>query len=128
MNVNLLRGPLVFLFTATLISGCSTISKTTDTVTGWFGFGKSRAVQPAPLPQITEKRQLPKAWSASASEAGRGAFSPVLDGNALYVAGESGRVARINIQNGNEMWHTDIGKKLSAGVGAGGNLVLVGGL
>ncbi len=128
MNVNLLRGPLVFLFTATLISGCSTISETTDTVTGWFGFGKSRAVQPAPLPQITEKRQLPKAWSASASEAGRGAFSPVLDGNALYVAGESGRVARINIQNGNEMWHTDIGKKLSAGVGAGGNLVLVGGL
>lgn len=123
-----MRVPVALLISAALLGGCSVFSKTTDAVTGWFGFGKPRAAQPAPLPQISEKRQLSKAWSASASEAGKGVFSPAMDGNALYVAGESGRVIRLNFQNGSEMWRADVGKKLSAGVGAGGNLVLVGGL
>lgn len=128
MSRNLLRAPIALLLAVALLGGCSAISKTTDTVTGWFGFGKPRAAQPSPLPQITEKRQLAKAWTASSDAAGRGTFAPALDGDAIFVAGESGRVARLNIQNGNEAWRMDTGKKLSAGVGTGSGLVLVGSL
>jgi outer membrane protein assembly factor BamB len=128
MNKNLLRVSIAALLSASLLGGCSTISKTTDTVTGWFGFGKTRAAQPAPLPEITQKRQLAKAWTASAGEAGRGMFAPAAEADAVYAAGESGRVVRLNLQNGSETWRAETGKKLSAGVGAGAGLVLVGGL
>ena len=128
MNANLLRAPIALLLAASFISGCSVLSKTTDTVGGWFGIGKPRAAQPAPLPQFAEKRQLSRAWAASASEAGRGVFSPAADGNAVFVAGESGRVERLDLQNGSEVWRVDTGKKLSAGVGIGAGLVLVGGI
>ena len=117
-----MRTPIALLLATSLLGGCGV----TDKVTGWFGFGKNRAVQPAPLPQIAEKRQLSKAWSASAGEAGRGVFAPAQLGDALFVAGESGRVARLNINNGTESWRIDTGKKLSVGVGAGAGLVLVG--
>lgn len=128
MNKNLLRVSIALLLSAGLLGGCSTISKTTDTVAGWLSFGKSRAAKPAPLPEITQKRQLSKAWTASASEAGRGMFAPAVEGDAVYAAGESGRVVRLNLQNGSETWRADTGKKLSSGVGAGAGLVLVGGL
>lgn len=124
----LLHVSAVALLSAGLLGGCNMVSKTTDTVGGWFGIGKNRAAQPAPLPQITEKRQLSKAWTASAGDGGRGMFSPVLEGDAVFAAGEAGRVVRLNLQNGGEIWRADTGKKLSAGVGAGAGLVLAGGL
>lgn len=128
MNKNLFRVSLVALMAAGLLGGCSTLSKTTDTVAGWFSFGKTRAAQPAPLVEFAPKRQMSRAWTASAGEAGRGVFAPAVDGGAVYAAGESGRVVRINLQNGSETWRVDTGKKLSAGVGVGSGMVLVGGL
>ena len=128
MNKNLLRVSLVALTAAGLLGGCSTLNKTTDTVAGWFSFGKSRAAQPAPLVEFAPKRQMSRAWAASAGEAGRGVFAPAVDGGAVYAAGESGRVVRINLQNGSETWRVDTGKKLAAGVGVGSGMVLVGGL
>jgi outer membrane protein assembly factor BamB len=128
MNSNLLRVSLVALLAAALLGGCSTISSTTDTVAGWFGIGKKRLAQPAPLTEFAPKRQLSKVWSTSPGEAGRGVFAPAVQGEVVYAAAESGRVVRINLQNGSETWRVDTGKKLSAGVGAGGGLVLVGGL
>ena len=128
MNKTLLRASLVALLSVGLLGGCSTISKTTDTVAGWFSFGKKRVAQPAPLPDFAQKRQLSRAWGASASEAGNGSFVPAGDGNAVFAAGESGRVVRLNLQNGNETWQADTGRKLTSGVGLGAGLVLVGGL
>ncbi len=128
MNSKLLRVSLVVLMSAGLLGGCSTLSRTTDTVAGWFGFGKKRAAQPAPLTEFTPKRQMSRAWAASAGEAGRGVFAPAVDGGAVYAAGESGRVVRINLQNGSEAWRMDTGRKLSAGVGVGSGLVVAGGL
>lgn len=128
MNSKLLRASLVLLMSASLLGGCSAISKTTDTVGGWFGFGKKRAAQPAPLTEFVQKAGLSRAWTASAGEAGRGLFMPAVDGDAVYAAGESGRVVRLNLQNGNELWRVDAGRKLATGAGAGAGLVLVGGL
>ncbi|MEW6132396.1 MAG: outer membrane protein assembly factor BamB [Pseudomonadota bacterium] len=128
MNSKPLRALFVLLMSAGLLGGCSAIGKTTDTVGGWFGFGKKRAAQPAPLTEFVQKAGLSRAWTASAGEAGRGLFMPAVDGNAVYAAGESGRVVRLGLQNGNEAWRVDTGRKLAAGVGAGAGLVLVGGL
>lgn len=128
MTVSRVRTPLMVLTLAGLLSGCSMLSKTTDTVTGWFGSGKSRAAKPAELVEFKESRQLSKAWTASSAEAGRGIFSPAVEADAIFVAGESGRVARLNLQNGSEVWRVDLGKTLSSGVGAGSGLVLAGGL
>lgn len=127
MKKTFLRVSLVALMSASLLGGCSAISKTSDTVTGWFGFGKKRAAAPAALVDFTPKRQLTRAWSASSAEAGRGAFAPAVEGDAVYAAGESGRVVRINLQSGSEAWRADVGKKLSAGVGVGSGLVVLGG-
>jgi len=128
MKKDLLRISLVALMTAGLLGGCSTLSKTTDTVAGWFSFGKKRVAQPAPLTDFAPKRQLARAWTASPGESGGGVFSPTVEGNAVFAAGESGRVVRLNLQNGNQVWSVETGRKLTAGVGVGAGLVLVGGL
>lgn len=118
---------LGLMLAAALLGGCSMFSKTTDTVSGWFGSGKGKAASPAPLAEFKESAALSRAWTSSIAEAGRFIFVPVADGEAVFVAGESGKVARINVQNGNDVWRVDTGKPLSAGVGAGAGLVLVGG-
>lgn len=115
------------MLSAGLLGGCGMLGKTTDTVSGWFGSGKAKTIPPAPLTEFKESAQLSRAWSASVAEAGRFVFTPVADGEAVFVAGESGKVARLNVQGGNDVWRVDTGKSLSAGVGAGAGLVLVGG-
>jgi outer membrane protein assembly factor BamB len=117
----------VLMLAASFVGGCTMVSKTTDTVSGWFGSGKGKAALPAPLQEFKESVPLSRVWSASAPEAGRFVFTPVADGEGVFVAGESGKVARLNVQNGNDVWRVDTGKELSAGVGAGAGLVLVGG-
>ena len=111
-----------------VLGGCSMLGKTTDTVTGWFGAGKPRAAKPAELTEFKASRQLNRAWNSATAESGRGVFSPAADTEAVYAAGESGRIARFNLHSGSEVWRVDLGKTLSAGVGAGGGLVLAGGL
>lgn len=128
MKKNFLQISFVALMSLSLLAGCSTVSRTTDTVTGWLGFGKKRVAVPTALAEFTPKRQLSRVWIASTSAAGQGVFSPAVEGESIYAAGESGRVVRINMQNGSEIWRADTSKKLSAGVGVGSGLVLVGGL
>lgn len=128
----LLRVPVIVMATifttGGLLGGCSMLGKTTDTVTGWFGSSKSRAAKPAELTEFKQSRQLSKAWTATSAEAGRGIFAPAVDADGIFVAGETGRVSRLNLQNGSEVWRVDLGKVLSSGAGAGGGLVLAGGL
>jgi outer membrane protein assembly factor BamB len=128
MRKNLMRAPLVLLLAGALLGGCSTLNKTTDTVTGWFSSSKSRAAKPAALVEFKETQRLAKAWTAASAEAGRGVFSPAAGADAVFVTGESGRVSRLNLQSGSEVWRTDLGKILSSGVGSGGGLAVVGGL
>lgn len=128
MRKTALRVAFAALMAAGLLGGCGMLGKTTDTVAGWFSFGKKRLAEPAPLVQFAQQRAMSRAWAAAAGEAGRGMFEPAVDGGAVFAAGEAGRVVRINLQSGAETWRVDTGRKLSAGVGVGSGLVLVGGL
>ncbi|MBM4180987.1 MAG: outer membrane protein assembly factor BamB [Betaproteobacteria bacterium] len=109
---------LLVLGLALSLSGCS-----------WFGdwFGPSTpVVKPAPLPDFKAVVSLERAWDARVGEAGAYEFSPGTDGQAIYAAGRDGRIVKLDIASGREIWRIDAGRALSSGVGVGEGLVLVG--
>ena len=113
--------------TALTLGGCSAMSNTMDTVGGWFGIGAKPVVQPTPLTEIKPSMTLASAWQGSTGDMGRGVLRPAVDGDGVFAAGGSGEVRRFDVQNGHEEWKADLRKTISAGVGTGAGLVLVGG-
>lgn len=106
------------LLLAVSLSGCSWFG-------GWFGSGKP-AVKPAELSDFKASASLARAWEANVGSAGSYVFSPGTDGQAVYAAGKEGRLAKFDLASGRELWRVDAGQTLSAGVGVGEGLVLVG--
>lgn len=64
-------------------------------------------------------------WSASAGKDGGYVFSPALTSNGIFIAGNSGELTALD-GRGQRLWRIDTGKKLSAGVGSDGRMVVVG--
>ena len=116
---------LITLGLALALSGCSTVGSMTNTVGGWFGAGPAKA-KPAELVDLKPTVNLTEAWKGETGDAGTYLLRPQLEGNDVLAAG-GGRVVRIAVANGNLIWKTDTGVKLSAGAGAGQGLVLAGG-
>ena len=122
--------PLAWMITLALpvalsLAGCSTVQSTVSTVGGWFGSGKS-AVKPAELVEFKSSTSLSRAWDANVASAGPYIFSPATDGQAVYAAGKDGRIVKLDLSTGREAWRIETGQTLSAGVGTGEGLVLVG--
>jgi outer membrane protein assembly factor BamB len=110
---------------ALALSGCSTVSSMTSTVGGWFGSGPTRA-KPAELVEFKATASLTEAWKGDTGDTGNYLFHPLAEDDDVLAAGGS-RVVRITVANGNTVWRTDTGVKLSAGAGAGQGLALAGG-
>jgi outer membrane protein assembly factor BamB len=110
----------VFLMLLALpLSGCAWFG-------GWFGSG-APVSKPAELVEIKASATLVRAWEAGVgSGGGPYVFSPATDGQAVYAAGRDGRLVRLDLATGREIWRVDAGQAISAGVGAGEGLVLVG--
>lgn len=100
------------------LSGCSWFS-------GWFGSGKT-VIKPAELVDIKPTVGFSRAWDASVGNAGPYVFSPATDGQAVYAAGRDGRIVKLELASGREVWRIEAGQPISAGVGVGEGLVLVG--
>lgn len=100
------------------LSGCSTIS-------GWFGSSAPK-VKPAELVEIKPTATLTRIWDAGVGSGGPYPFTPGSDGQAVYAAGKDGRLVKLDLASGRELWRVETGKPLSAGVGVGADLVLVG--
>jgi outer membrane protein assembly factor BamB len=102
--------PLVFL-----LGGCSS----------WF---KSSAplIKPAELVDFKPSAVLNKTWEANVGAGSPYAFSPDTDGEAVYAAGREGRLIKLDLASGRELWRIDAGQPLSAGVAVGEGKVLVG--
>lgn len=101
-----------------LLSGCSTVGS-------WFGADKP-VVQPAALSEFKPTLAMKPVWQGSVGAAGAFVFSPATDGQAVYAAGQDGRIVKFDQASGREVWRIDAGQPLSAGVGVGAGLVLVG--
>jgi len=103
---------------ALALSGCSTVS-------GWFGSSPAKA-KPAELVDFKPTAMLTEAWKGDTGDAGPYLLRPQADGDDVFAAGGT-QVVRIAVANGNTVWKTDTGIKLSAGAGVGQGLVLAGG-
>lgn len=101
------------------VTGCSTVS-------GWFGGSGKPASKPAELVEFKASATLSRVWDANVGSAGSYVFSPATDGAAVYAAGRDGRVIKLDLATGREAWRIEAGQVISAGVGAGEGLVLVG--
>jgi outer membrane protein assembly factor BamB len=102
------------------LAGCGTVG-------GWFGFGDNVAAKakPAELVDFKPSATLARAWEAQVGAGKPYVFAPGSDGEAIYAAGKDGRLARIDLTSGREVWRIDAGTPLSAGVGVGAGLVVV---
>ena len=99
-----------------LLAGCSTF----DALNPFA----SSAPKMAPLAPFQAKVDLRTLWSASAGKAGDYTFTPAVVGNAVYVAGQDGRISKL--VDGRSEWSIKVGQPLSGGVGANARLVVVG--
>jgi len=103
-----------------MLSACSTISNVFDSVNPFSGSGPKMA----PLAALKNPADLRVQWSASVGKAAGYVFSPAVVGDAVYVAGQDGTLARF--EDGKTVWKIKVGQPLSAGVGADSRLVVVG--
>ena len=105
--------PLVLLLALTL-SGC-----------GWFS-ASAPLTKPAELVDFKPSATLVKSWDANVGAGDPYAFSPDTDGEAVYAAGREGKLVKLDLASGRELWRIDAGQPLSAGVGVGDGMVLAG--
>lgn len=104
-----------------MLAACGSKSKKTD----FFG------AEPKPRkPKVQTTTKVEKNWRINLGkkiQTGDAILSPVLFGEDIYAASANGRVYKVSSITGKQVWQTKLSKELiSAGVGVGGGLVLVG--
>jgi len=109
---------VALLAASMLIGGCSTVG-------GWFGSSPA-ASKPAELVEFKPTLEVARAWEARLGSAQPYVFSPASDGQTVLVADRQGRLARIELTSGRELWRLETGKPFSGGVGVGEGLALLG--
>jgi len=100
------------------LAGCSTIGS-------WFSSGESK-IKPAELPSFQPSIGLTRLWEVNVGGGQPYTLTPASDGRAIYAAGRDGRILKIDAATGRELGRIETGRRLSAGVGVGEGLVLVG--
>lgn len=105
------------------LAGCSSLPSMNPMK--WFS-GNSSAEKPTPLVAFKPVVSLKTGWQAKTGKAQGYAFVPALGSNAIYVAGNDGQLAKLDAANGAALWRIQTGARLSAGVGVGDDLELVG--
>jgi outer membrane protein assembly factor BamB len=104
-----------------LIAGCSTLS-------GLNPFAsKDKGNQPAPLTELKAGMAARTVWKLDIGKSNKYELSPAVSGNTVVVASSDGNLARIEADNGRQLWRTKAGVDLTTGAGTDGNLIAVGG-
>ena len=105
-----LRAPLAIFLVATL-AGCSM-------------FGSPSKPEPAALQAVSGAISAKQAWNARI-----GPVNFPLDvhvvGATLFVAGSDGSVAALDARTGGDIWRTNVGSPIAAGVGSDGKVAAV---
>jgi outer membrane protein assembly factor BamB len=109
---------LFFWVVLLALSGCSTIK-------GWMG-STPEGPQPAQLVAFNETAKFTERWHASFGDSGANPFQPALTQNAVYGVSGKGELTRLDRATGRELWRIDTKLVVSAGVGSGEGLVLIG--
>jgi outer membrane protein assembly factor BamB len=126
-----MRLALALLAAVLLLAGCASQSGTsmwrdfTLNPMDWFGGSKASAKM-APLPQVNESVKARIVWQASVGASGSSVFTPAVAGDRVYAAAADGSVVALDAATGRQIWRVNAGARLSAGVGASADLVVVG--
>jgi len=104
-----------------MLAGCSTVS-------GWFGSGSDVAgKEPAKLVEFKQTATFKVRWHSKIGGSGNSILQPVVTSDAVYAANAKGELFRLDPATGNQVWRIDSGFTISAGVGVGEGVVMVGG-
>ncbi len=112
---------IVLMAMSFMLAACGSKAKKTD----FFG------EEPKPRkPKVESITKAEKNWRIGLGkkiQTGDAILSPVLFGEDIYAASANGRVYKISSVTGKQVWQAKLSKEaISAGVGVGGGLVLVG--
>jgi len=116
---------LSLLAVAALLGGCSSLTDLKTDISERM-FGREPANPPTPLKEFKSRAQSKIIWSAKVGEAGNFTFTPAVENGQVYAASVAGDMYKFDAISGKQVWHINAGEGLSAGVGVGENLVLVG--
>ena len=100
------------------ISGCSTIK-------GWMG-KDATGPQPAKLVAFNATEKFTERWHANVGDSGANPLQPALTDDAVYGVSGKGEITRLDRKTGKQIWRVNSKMKVSAGVGSGEGLVLIG--
>ncbi len=103
-----------------MVGGCATVSDAVDAINPFSSSGPKLA----PLPVLSGNTDVRTQWSFDLGKAGIYTFNPAVSGDDVYAAGQDGVVAKISA--GKQVWKINAGQPLSAGVGLGRDLLVVG--
>ncbi len=106
-----------------ILAGCSTVS-------GWFGSGSDKTGkenEPAKLVEFKQTATFNVRWHHKVGGSGNYILPPAVTSDAVYAANAKGELFRLDPATGNEVWRVNSGFNITAGVGTGEGLVLVGG-
>jgi outer membrane protein assembly factor BamB len=84
----------------------------------------SKKPEPATLKSFTPTLSSTVVWRADSGrvagvQAGVGQFSPAVNEDSVWVASSSGTVTRLSLADGRQIWRTDVGAPITAGVALG---------
>ena len=86
----------------------------------------SSGPKPAELQRLEKAQEVRVLWSARIGDADRFVFFPALVGDAVFAAARDGTVVRLDAAaKGAERWRVTLEKRLSAGVGANAQTIVV---
>lgn len=87
---------------------------------------KDKGNVPAALVELKGSMAVRTAWTAPVGKSDDFLFSPTLAGTSVLAASSDGTMVRLDAATGKQIWRTNAGSSLTAGVGSDGNMVVVG--
>ena len=120
---------LLVLACCMMLGGCETMSSWIPSIPvpslAWLGIGRG-AKKPGPLPAYEAKANARVDWQVAMGGKGGFGFSPAVRKDVIYAASPDGTIISVDPATGKQNWRISAERKLSAGVGAGPNSVVVG--
>lgn len=117
------RATILLTTIGIFLSGCSALSAINP-----FSSKAEPKNPPAALSEFKPSLNIRTVWKSSVGKAGEYTFSPAVTANGVFAAGADGTLLRTELSTGREMWRTNVGTALTAGVGSDGETVAVAGI
>jgi outer membrane protein assembly factor BamB len=106
---------------AALVSGCQAIGQAYTRA-----FGSAPVQKPAELVPFQASATLRLLWQGNVGAAEKNVYFPARSGRVVYAVGAAGSVTGFDASSGAIVTRFDAGERVSGGIGAGNNMLLVG--